>query len=374
MKQLNFCIKTAAVALLLINGAFVNAQVTIGSQNAPDGNALLDLRQNTVDSLSTKGLLFPRVALTNTNSYAPLTAHVKGMTVYNMATAGDVTPGIYVNDGTKWVAMNTEPWNLAGTSNRATLNTQNIYQKGNVGIGDFSTATPAAFLDIETGGTAATPNPTGFKLVDGNQFAGKVLTSDSNGTGTWVAAGVGIIMGNLPTSGVNLPWITRGASKDYQYTGSYIDLPEGIWQVNVTMMLHPDHRVGTGVPLQAGDWLWLRTSFSDSSEIDPAASTAEIESPDITSTGRRISGRLNGPTIDNAPSLPFYVYDVLQGNIVIENKSGGVKRYYYIAGWTNCAPDLDSSVSNLVVLNFGGNAYGEDQIYAINFSTITKTE
>ena len=49
-----------------------------------------------------KGLLMPRVALTGTTSFSPLTAHVAGMVVYNTATSGDVLPGYYCNDGTKW--------------------------------------------------------------------------------------------------------------------------------------------------------------------------------------------------------------------------------------------------------------------------------
>ena len=53
---------------------------------------------------SNKGLLLPRIALTGTNSALPLSAHVAGMIVYNTATVSDVSPGIYYNNGTKWVA------------------------------------------------------------------------------------------------------------------------------------------------------------------------------------------------------------------------------------------------------------------------------
>jgi len=49
-----------------------------------------------------KGLLMPRVALTGTTSISPLSAHVAGMVVYNTVTSGDVIPGYYYNDGTKW--------------------------------------------------------------------------------------------------------------------------------------------------------------------------------------------------------------------------------------------------------------------------------
>ena len=58
-----------------------------------------------------QGFLIPRVALTGISSFAPLTAHVAGMLLYNTATAVDVTPGLYFDDGTKWNSGQT-----AGTS------------------------------------------------------------------------------------------------------------------------------------------------------------------------------------------------------------------------------------------------------------------
>ncbi|MEI3788256.1 MULTISPECIES: hypothetical protein [unclassified Chryseobacterium] len=74
----------------------------IGS-SSPNVNAGLELGANN------KGFLPNRVALTATNLAAPLTAHVQGMVIYNTATAGtspnNVTPGLYYNDGTKWVHL-----------------------------------------------------------------------------------------------------------------------------------------------------------------------------------------------------------------------------------------------------------------------------
>lgn len=125
----------------------LRAQVTIGSNAAPDGNAILDLKNMADPNASTKGLLLPRVALTATTNATPLTAHVAGMAVYNTATAGtapnNVTPGYYYNDGTKWVRIadanavssSTEPWYNVATHTGATANTQNIYQMGKVGVG-----------------------------------------------------------------------------------------------------------------------------------------------------------------------------------------------------------------------------------------------
>jgi len=89
----------------------LKAQVTIGAQKDPDKNALLDLKQDNTDNSSTKGLLLPRVKLNSTGEATPMTDPVeKGMVVYNTESAGDVTPGIYYNDGTKWVGTQDKKW------------------------------------------------------------------------------------------------------------------------------------------------------------------------------------------------------------------------------------------------------------------------
>ena len=77
-----------------------NAQVKVGDNPTTiNSNSVLEIES------TNKGMLLPRVELTGTTSFAPLTAHVAGMTVYNTATATDVTPGYYYNDGAKWVKL-----------------------------------------------------------------------------------------------------------------------------------------------------------------------------------------------------------------------------------------------------------------------------
>lgn len=94
--------KIILLMLVLPLSAHVFAQtgsIGINTPN-PNSNAALDIVS------ANKGLLPPRVALTSTNSPAPLGAHVTGMVVYNMAIAGtspnNVIPGLYYNDGTQW--------------------------------------------------------------------------------------------------------------------------------------------------------------------------------------------------------------------------------------------------------------------------------
>jgi len=98
--------KIYLVLFLAIAGtASVNAQMRISGSEMPNESAVLDLNpdNNVSSGNATLGLALPRVNLNNSGDAFPLSAHVKGMSVYNMATAGDVTPGVYVNDGAKWL-------------------------------------------------------------------------------------------------------------------------------------------------------------------------------------------------------------------------------------------------------------------------------
>ena len=130
MKKLFFFI-----LLVVASNASIYAQVTIGSNAEPDANAVLDLQS------ATKGLLLPRLALSRSDSPSPLSAHTAGMTVYNTATSSEsvpfeyyVSPGLYFNDGSKWVRlpMGYNNWfympSVAfDTSVTATGQTKNLY-------------------------------------------------------------------------------------------------------------------------------------------------------------------------------------------------------------------------------------------------------
>jgi len=125
----------------------LKAQVTIGVNQAPDPSAVLDLQ-----SKGNLGMLLPRVALTDTLLAAPLAANVPGMMVYNTNTSADgkVVEGVYINDGNRWWPATggaAGPWDLSGTTTAAKLNTQNIYQTGQVTIG-MDTLQPVTMLNV----------------------------------------------------------------------------------------------------------------------------------------------------------------------------------------------------------------------------------
>lgn len=92
--------KKIVVIGLLFAMFSVSAQVKIGSSSSLiHEGAILEL-----ESSGTKGLKFPQIALSSTSLWAPLAGiKVMGMTVYNTATTGDVSPGLYTNDGIVWV-------------------------------------------------------------------------------------------------------------------------------------------------------------------------------------------------------------------------------------------------------------------------------
>jgi hypothetical protein len=89
--------------LIIATGAF--AQTGIGT-TTPNASAKLDV------SSSTQGFMPPRVALTASNVFSPITgtaASAAGLIVYNTNTAGtapnNVTPGYYFWNGSAWINM-----------------------------------------------------------------------------------------------------------------------------------------------------------------------------------------------------------------------------------------------------------------------------
>lgn len=95
--------------LLLYPTLNTNAQVKISNSS---GTVNMESVLHLESAAGNKGFLLTRIALQAANNAAPLASHTAGMIVFNTATAGtspnNVTPGLYYNDGTRWIKMTTK--------------------------------------------------------------------------------------------------------------------------------------------------------------------------------------------------------------------------------------------------------------------------
>jgi hypothetical protein len=224
--------KKITLLLICFIAIQTKAQVNIGANTAPNTDAMVEI------SGSSKGLLLPRIALTSTSSFAPLSAHVAGMAIYNTATAGvspnNVVPGYYYNDGAKWIRLLNQSsdgteWYLTGTAiDAAGDKTSDIFRNGSVGIG----TSPASKLDVAAGSTTVNTIVNGTGAInDYLQFnvqntsngahaqSGYAATAD-NGSATTGFAWIGINNStfNFPTA------YNIGGSNDVSYVGSGNDM------------------------------------------------------------------------------------------------------------------------------------------------------
>lgn len=138
-----------SLGIFLIS-TFSFAQIGINTPT-PNMDAALDVVS------TNKGILNTRIALSSTASPSPLSTHVAGMMVYNTATVSDVIPGLYYNDGSKWIK----------TGDSA----------GNVTITNSLTSTGNTITSTVNGIASST---TAVKTVS-NTVSGNTLTTTVNG-------------------------------------------------------------------------------------------------------------------------------------------------------------------------------------------------
>jgi hypothetical protein len=244
------------------------------------------------------------------NSY-----HATGIYAY----LGENAPNAPISDQALYANGNNIGNAARFVAGNVTINT------GNLGVG---TANPTALVHINSNTAGA------FRLVDGTQANGSILTSNADGVATWQRPGIDNVVGTLHATGVNISY-TR---TNYIQTGSRIVLPPGRFAVNITMLLA---RNSTTSMSPNNSFFWVRSTFSDSNGIDPSPS------PDIIGSNLA-SGNFPGTS----------QYAMLTGTIIINNTTAGNKTYYYVAG--NCV----SHNTTETLTNFGSTYWAENNIVA----------
>ncbi len=191
--------------LLIISFSAMSQGVGINmTGSAPDANAGLDV------NFPDKGILIPRVALTSTISASPLSGYVAGMMVYNTSTTGDVTPGFYYCDGSKWIAS-LPSGNASGDM---------LYWNGSAWL-KIPAGNPGQFLQF---GATGSPVWSGaaFATLTTNAITAITATSATTGGNITSDGGSTIVSRGVCYSTAPNPVIASSTVVNGSGTGSYV--------------------------------------------------------------------------------------------------------------------------------------------------------
>ena len=184
--------------LIVIIGSFLNstAQTGIGT-TTPNASAKLDI------SATDRGFLPPRVALTATNIFSPITgtsSAAAGLLIYNTATAGtaptNVVPGYYYWNSTAWIQIapgliidtsKTAGFTLAATDNNkvfliTSATNSTVTVPSSLPVGFSCQLIQGGLGTITVTGSSVTLNSSnGFTTRATNSVIGLVMTTTTTG-------------------------------------------------------------------------------------------------------------------------------------------------------------------------------------------------
>lgn len=120
-------IRLLCISLIFFSATCIKAQVTIGCDKEPESGSILELKEygpTQDNATSDRGLLYPRVSLTNKSELYPMysssdtyynsnksslkTKHT-GLTVFNVNESGDFTKGLHIWNGSEWRKIDNSP-------------------------------------------------------------------------------------------------------------------------------------------------------------------------------------------------------------------------------------------------------------------------
>ncbi len=149
---------------IILLGAFAISSLAYSQVgiNTETPKATLDVVATADDLTKTDGFIAPRLKGNELKAKDGLySSDQTGALVYATEAASPTTPktinvtesGYYYFDGNVWIKVGKgdgiEPWYVENTTTKANANNQNIYQNGNVGVGDFTGSTTQANLHVK---------------------------------------------------------------------------------------------------------------------------------------------------------------------------------------------------------------------------------
>ncbi len=391
---------TLLATVLLLPGLSLTAQVTIGQGEEPVNGALLQLKDkanvNGKNANATKGLGMPRVELTSETdlfpmypdnaSYTSVKATVDpqhtGLMVYNLSSTAPFSEGVYVWNGTKWLAVGSGGgggtgastfWYGVGTTEAHTSNTDPSYLDAEVVVGG---TTPYKF-----GSADATLSVLGTAYIQGQtRIGGQTLLTtkatvgsanntrigslldlkENSNTGKTQNATKGLGMPRMKlTSETNLfPMFTSGAAN---YTGTNKTTQDLQHTGLMVYNLSDDDPFSEGVYVWDGTkWLSVATGGT------PGCPWPKIAAPtsDMTITG--YDGYGMSLIVELLPALeqvsPYYTwYDENDNVITTAPNSGSYKftavkathngKSYYCKITNDCGKSVTSPKFTLNILD-----------------------
>ncbi|MCJ7936269.1 MAG: hypothetical protein MUW56_22210 [Chryseobacterium sp.] len=305
--------KKISLLTCIIYSVHFFTQVGIGT-TTPDLNSDLTLGS------ANKGLLLNKVPLASNTS----NVYSEGMLLYNTATANDLSPGIYVSNGTAWNKIIDAPtlngiistgWKTTGNAVSSTdfigttndesllLKTNNrerarIDSDGKVGIG---TVSPQGIVDITSASsTVVLPRNANPPANVTNPLAGMVIYDSSNKTLRYYNG---------------TQWSTMISSQTLTTAN------EGVVKMNSGAGVKPSFlfRTSGGIPLNSYQNIAYQTPVSLLADFSPAPATSWPENIASPAVGN-IYDQNSGKFLDNSVAGQIHTWRVI---VKYENKNNG---------------------------------------------------
>lgn len=287
---------SAFVAFAMLASTKTLAQQGFGT-NTPDKSAAVDIIS------SKRGLLIPRLALTETTDQAPIPLSIAPATslfVYNTATVNDVIPGFYYWDGAKWVrfvSSSTEK-NVVVTAGKnvevnSAVSTDGLTTTYTVGVAEGDTNGQVLVTKETSPGvfTSEWVNPDDFiKGVNGIN-----VTTDAAGNTNVGLGGALDKNTNLNTTGFDfaitgLPTLTAVTSEKVMVMDAYGILK----QVSLSDLL-------AAKDLTLGDGLNFEASIAGNDGVGAVLKATKIEIGDKSVTSEKLVAATDGSDENKIP-------------------------------------------------------------------------